>query len=149
MKERLSKNFPLDEFLISQTAMRKGIDMTPSPEVVENLRALVINFLQPLRDLVGGPVNVTSGYRPPALNKEIGGSKASQHMQGKAADFRVPGLEPIEVCEIAIANGLPFDQLIHEFQSWVHASYNGDENRNAKLTAKLVNGGTQYTHGIS
>ncbi len=149
MKERFSKNFELSEFLISQTAARKGIDMTPSPEVVENLRALTINFLQPLRTLVGGPIRITSGYRPLELNREIGGSKTSQHMEGKAVDFQVPGFEPIEVCEIAIVNSLAFDQLIHEFQSWVHASYNSDENRNAKLTAKLVNGGTQYTHGIS
>ena len=123
--------------------------MTPSDEVIENLQALVTNFLQPLRDLVDGPIRVTSGFRPPALNKEIGGSKTSQHREGKAVDFQVPGFEPIEVCEIAIVNGLVFDQLIHEFQSWVHASYNGDENRFAKLTAKLVNGSTQYTHGIT
>lgn len=146
---RLSANFQLQEFLQSQTAARKGIDMTPSDEVIENLQALVTNFLQPLRDLVGGPIRITSGFRPPALNEEIGGSSTSQHMEGKAVDFQVPGFEPIEICEIAIVNGLPFDQLIHEFRSWVHASYNGDENRNAKLTAKLVNGSTQYTHGIT
>ena len=146
---KLSANFRLDEFLQSQTAARKGIDMIPPPEVIDNLQELVTHFLQPLRESINSPMRITSGFRPLELNTEIGGSKTSQHMEGKAADFQVPGWKPIDVCDMAITNSLPFDQLIHEFQSWIHASYNGDENRFAKLTAKLVNGGPQYTHGFS
>jgi hypothetical protein len=123
--------------------------MTPPDFVIENLRQLTFHFLQPLRDITGKPIVVTSGFRPLALNVIIGGSKTSQHMEGKAVDFRVIGMEPIEVCEIAVENDLPFDQLIHEFQSWVHASYNADDNRLAKLTARLVDGRTQYSHGFS
>ena len=146
---RLSKNFELDEFLQSQTAARKGIDMTPGEEVIDNLQELVTHFLQPLREQIDSPIRVTSGFRPLELNTEIGGSKTSQHMEGKAVDFQAPGWQPIELCQIAVVNELPFDQLIREFRAWVHASYNGDANRFAKLTAKLVNGGPQYTHGFS
>jgi len=146
---RLTRNFQLDEFLRSQTASRHGIDMTPPDFVIENLRQLTFHFLQPLRDITGSVLIITSGYRPAALNALIGGSEKSQHMEGKASDFRIVDMTPLEVCEIAVENELPFDQLIHEFQSWVHASYNADRNRFAKLTAKLINGGPQYTHGFS
>ena len=50
MLEDLSDNFNLSEFTKSQTALRNGIDNTPSEEVIENLRALCENVLQPLRD---------------------------------------------------------------------------------------------------
>lgn len=146
---RLSKNFTLEEFLQSQTAARKGIDMTPPPEVIDNLQELVTHLMQPLREAVDSPIRITSGFRPLELNTEIGGSKTSQHMEGKAADLQVPGWQPIEVCTLAVHRNLPFDQLIHEFCAWVHASYNGEANRFAKLTAKLVNGGPQYMHGFS
>jgi hypothetical protein len=146
---RLTRNFQLDEFLISQTAERQGIDMTPPNFVIENLRQLTFHFLQPLRDIIGSPIRVTSGYRPLELNIAIGGSKTSQHMEGKAVDFQVPGMTPLEVCQIVFDNDLPFDQLIREFRSWVHASYAGEGNRMAKLTAELVDGKTQYTHGIA
>ena len=146
---KLTRNFKLEEFLASQVAARNGIDMTPPDYVIENLRQLTFHFLQPLRDIARQPVIVTSGYRPPELNAAIGGSKTSQHMNGEAVDFRIISMTPIEVCQLAVENNLPFDQLIHEFQSWVHASHKTDNNRFEKLTAKLIDGGPQYTHGFS
>lgn len=149
MSIRLSRNFHLHEFLESQVAIRHGIDMTPPDHVIENLRQLTFHFLQPLRDIVQSPVIITSGYRPEVLNKMIGGSRTSQHMVGQAVDFGVVGMKPIEICDIAVENQLPFDQLIWEFKAWVHASFNADHNRSEKLTAKMVNGGPQYTHGFA
>ena len=116
---RLSKNFTLDEFLVSQTATRQGIDMTPSEHVIENLQRLVTSCLQPLRNETG-PIFISSGFRPPALNDAIGGSKTSAHMRGDASDLKVINQTPYETCELIVALGLPFDQVIHEFGRWVH-----------------------------
>lgn len=127
---RLSKSFTLAELCV--TSVR--LDNTPGPKVTESLRALATDILQPLRDAVGVPVNVTSGYRSPAVNKAVGGAKTSQHVLGEAADIVVAGMSPREVCETIIALNLPFDQLIQEFGRWTHVS-RGPRNRRQVLTA--------------
>lgn len=144
---RLSKNFTLDEFLRSQTATRHDIDMTPPADVLANLQRLVDTGLQPLRDHVGASVNVSSGFRPLALNSRIGGSKTSEHVNGNAVDFTVTGLSPFETAELIVELGLPFDQVIHEFGVWVHWGMR-DILRGEKLTAYKDDGKTRYTHGI-
>ena len=75
---KLSKNFTLEELIRSNTAERMGIDNVPKDEkVVENLRSLCLEVLQPLRDYVGAPVHINSGYRCPELNMTVGGVKKS------------------------------------------------------------------------
>ena len=144
---RLSKNFSLEEFLVSQTATRHGIDMTPPEEVITNLQRLVTGCLQPLRDEVGVGIFISSGFRPVELNKKIGGSLTSQHMQGNAADLKVSGQTPFDTCELIVAMNLPFDQVIHEFGRWVHLGVD-DVLRGEKLTAYKENGRTRYVTGI-
>ena len=118
---RLSRNFTLDELILSQTATRIGIDNTPSAEVIANLQRLCQEVLQPLRDLVGVPVIVTSGYRSPELNRAIGGAPNSAHMQGRAADIVVPSFgTPRDVIERMAAAELPYDKAILEFGRWTH-----------------------------
>ena len=86
----LSPHFKLNEFTKSRTARENGIDNTPPPEAVENLRALCIHTLEPLREALGLPIIITSGYRCKALNERITHHSAtSQHMSGCAADFYV------------------------------------------------------------
>ena len=88
----LSPHFKLKEFTKSRTARDNGIDNTPPPEAVENLRALCSHTLEPLREALGLPIIITSGYRCKALNERITHHSAtSQHMQGEAADFVVQG----------------------------------------------------------
>ena len=88
----LSPHFKLNEFTKSRTARQHGIDNTPPPEAVENLRALCAHTLEPLREEIKLPVVITSGYRCKALNERITHHSAtSQHMQGEAADFVVQG----------------------------------------------------------
>ena len=88
----LSPHFKLNEFTKSRTARENGIDNTPPPEAVENLRALCSHTLEPLREALGLPIIITSGYRCKALNERITHHSAtSQHMQGEAADFVVQG----------------------------------------------------------
>lgn len=141
------KYFTLDEFLQSDTATKNGINMMPPPERVKCLNDLVAHVLDPLREALGKPITVTSGYRPEALNKLIGGVNSSQHTLGQAADIRVAGMTPKQLCQFIIDHKLPFDQLIQEFGSWTHVSY-GPRNRREVLTAKTVNGKTVYTPGI-
>lgn len=131
---QLSKNFTLDEFLISQTAERHSIDMTPDDEVIGNLSALCTSILQPLRDLAGSPLVISSGYRPLQLNTRIGGSKTSAHVFGRAADLHIVGMTPYKVCEILSQEGLPYDQNILEFWKWTHVGI-ADDPRNEDLTA--------------
>ena len=141
---RLSKSFTLAELCV--TSVR--LDNTPGPKVTESLRALATDILQPLRDAVGVPVNVTSAYRAPAVNKAVGGAKTSQHVLGEAADIVVAGMSPREVCETIIALNLPFDQLIQEFGRWTHVS-RGPRNRRQVLTATRSKAGkVSYLVGL-
>ncbi len=144
---RLSKNFTLDEFLVSQTATRHGIDMTPPPEVIDNLQRLVTGCLQPLRDEVGVGIFISSGFRPLELNTRIGGSKTSAHVRGDASDLKVIGQAPFDTCELIVAMDLPFDQVIQEFGRWVHLGV-ADVLRGEQLTAYKKDGKTRYVTGI-
>jgi hypothetical protein len=150
---KLSKNFSLQELIKSETAIRRGIDNTPSLRVIDNLQALVDNVLQPVRDKLG-PVIITSGYRSPQLNTAIGGSPTSDHCLGMAADCEVLGMDNKEFARW-VEDNLKFTQLILEFYTegvpdsgWVHISYDKDDLKCQVLTAKKVNGKTQYSKGI-
>lgn len=93
---RLSENFSLDEFLISQTAERAGGEMleqqqNPTADTIENLGYLVDSCLQPLRTLLSTSMTITSGYRAPLLNAHIGSKPTSQHLAGEAADVKLSG----------------------------------------------------------
>jgi hypothetical protein len=145
----LTKNFSLIELTSSETAVRKGIDNTPSQEVVNNLKNLCENVMQPLRDWYGKPINITSGYRSPKLNKAIGGSTTSDHCLGCAIDFTLPKEDYQKVFEYIKAN-LPYSQIIWEFGNeqapqWIHVSYRSSGNRKQSLAAyKNAIGQTKY-----
>ena len=141
---RLSKSFTLAELCVTSARL----DNTPGPKQIESLRTLATDILQPLRDAVGVPVNVTSAYRAPEVNKAVGGAKTSQHVLGEAADIVVAGMSPREVCETIISLSLPFDQLIQEFGRWTHVS-RGPRNRRQVLTAtRSTAGKVSYLVGL-
>lgn len=120
---RLSPHFTLEELTFSQTAARRGIDNTPTPEVLENLKRTALG-LEGIRILLGVPIIVSSGYRSPALNAAVGGSKSSQHMTGEAADFTAPGFgSPRAVVDRMTDAHIEYDQCIVEFGRWVHVSF--------------------------
>lgn len=143
-RELKSKYFSLGEFTFSQTAVRHGINNEPSQEHFNNLQSLVTNILDPLREILGRPIRISSGYRSPDLNKKVGGASTSQHCFGQAADIVVPGMTVDQVVKAIRDSKLPYDQLIHEFGSWTHVSYGG-KNRRQALAATLVNGRTNYS----
>jgi len=119
----LSPHFALAEFTVSQTAAREDIDNTPSPEIVDHLRRLAMT-LEQVRILLGDkPILISSGYRSPALNAAVGGVPNSAHVTGLAADFIAPGFgSPVVICRFLQSHmaELQIDQLIHEYDSWVH-----------------------------
>ena len=146
----LSDNFSLLELTKSQTAERKGIDNTPSPEHQENLKLLCTHIQQPVRDHFERVVSVSSGYRSPELCTAIGSKITSQHAKGQAADFEIFGLSNQELA-IWIHENLEYDQLILEYwkkedpsSGWVHCSFDDRVNRKQYLKAYKENGSTKY-----
>ena len=120
----LSRNFTLRELVRSNTATVRGIDNTPSLEAVRALELLARRTLQPLRDAIGAPLNVSSGYRSPELNAAVGGAAKSQHMKGQAADVTAAGLSSLELLQVVQAAGIPFDQAItYDDLPHLHLSY--------------------------
>ena len=84
---KISNNITYAEAIHSNTAKRKGIDNTPNPTQVENMKVTAEKIFQPLREWVGGPIKINSFFRSPELNEKIGGSKTSQHCKGQALDI--------------------------------------------------------------
>ena len=138
---KLTKNFSLEEMYRSDTAQRCGIDNKPqTEEVAENLRALCTEVLQPLRDHLGKPVVVSSGYRCKDLNKKVGGVENSQHLKGEAADIKVRDREELIDVMRYIMDETDFDQLIREKSGsteWVHVSHKRNGN-NRRMVLRLA-----------
>ena len=149
---KLSKNFSLKEFTKSNTATRLGLDNEPTLEHIDNLISLCVNVLQPLRDALGLPIKLTSGYRSYALNKAINGSQKSDHSFGRAADVElyIDGVEDNAKLYNTIKElNLPFYQIIWEFgndsqPSWVHIAYREDNVKRQCLKAYKEDGKTKY-----
>jgi len=120
---KLSENFSLEELTASETAARKGIDNTPSEEVINNLKRLAA-ALQEVRALLNHrAILVSSGYRSPELNQAVGGSATSDHCKGLAADFICPSYgTPNDIVRAIAASNLSYKQVIREFDKWVHLS---------------------------
>lgn len=146
----ISKNFALSEFIASHTATRLGIDNTPSASVTAALTNILIPAMQQIRDILGDPIIIKSGYRCPHLNAVIRGSPNSDHMTGHAADFVCPGFgDPLKIARVLLHEqpSLKWDQLIMEV-GWVHISFNL-RRRNQVLTAHFADGRVTYTPGLA
>lgn len=127
-KTKLSKNFDLSEFLSTGFSAYRDENCNPSPQVVERLRALCANVLQPVRDVWGEPLTISSGYRCPLLNFAVGGVANSAHLIGAGADV-IPANRKdfdrfVRVVRVwALAHRRDFDQIIIEKSGssrWVH-----------------------------
>jgi len=144
---KLTPHFSLSEFTLSQTAIRRGINNEPTVEALSNLKALCIHVLEPVRSLLGHPLFITSGYRSPALNGAIGGSKHSAHCDGRAADFVCPMFgSPRQIAELILAKEIEYDQMIYEGK-WIHIAI-ADRPRRETLTALFEPEGVVYRVGI-
>ncbi len=126
-KRMLSEHFALSEMVRSGTAIRYGIDNTPTEEAIENFTLLCRNVLEPLRRRFGA-VRITSGYRSQALNRAVGGARTSQHLTGEAADIHISNEEAGRRMYDFICRHTDFDQLLFERRPktsccWLHVSY--------------------------
>jgi len=137
---QLSPNFTAYELYKSETADRLGIDNTPSPEILDRLALVAGNVLERVRTHYNRPVKVNSGYRCLEVNRAIGSKDSSQHTQGYAVDFEVPGIDNRDLA-IWCRDNLDYDQLILEFYTpgtpdsgWCHISYTGTNHRKSVLT---------------
>lgn len=143
---KISPHFSLEEMIVSETAVRHGINNEPTQAIIGRLRDLCLNSLEKVRDLTDQPVIVTSGYRSVVLNSIIGGAPGSQHTKGEAADIHCKDTDQQDLFNRIRHSDIPFDQLIDEFQNWVHISFTAHgENRRDVLRARHVHGVTQYT----
>lgn len=140
---KLTNNFYLKEFVISQVAVRHGYRNEPNEKQIENLRLLCVNVLQPLREIINVPIFINSGFRSFDVNAAVGGRFNSQHLEGKAADLVVPSMNLADVFNIVLER-ISFDQLIYEFGKWIHVSWNGELNRKEVMISKKVYGKTVY-----
>ena len=149
----LTPHFALREITESATALKQGIDNRPTPEVVENLRRLCTHTLEPLREKLGLPIIITSGFRTKELNDIIvHASRKSQHMEGRAADFYV-AQGPVQGSRVQVSRELliqafrliitepeiDFDQLII-YPTFIHVSYVSKEKNRHRLTRASSNG---------
>jgi len=145
--ERLTVDFHLSEFLHSEKAVRLGLDNTPDAVVLAAIRNFLAPGMQDVRDLIGAPVIISSGYRAPQVNAAVGGARDSQHILGLAADFIAPFFgTPLQVARAIVASRITFDQLIQE-GTWVHISFSAKPRRSV-LTAKFTNGVASYSPGL-
>ena len=115
----MTPHFTLDELTHTD---HRTLDNTPNEQELANLQRLA-EFLEDVKEALGGkPIMVSSGYRGKQVNDAVGSKDSSQHRVGCAVDFRVPGLTPDQVVRAIIASGLPYDQVIREFDRWTHVS---------------------------
>lgn len=167
---KLTPNFALEEFTVSDTALRAGIDNNPSSEVAAHLYSLTCG-LEKVRSILGVPMKILSGYRCEALEKVLcqrdyeGWCRrhwrnadsqswedyfaAKAHPRGYAADFIAPAYgSPLQIVRAILQTGLAFDQLIQE-GNWVHVSF-APEARGQVLTASFApgTGDPSYTKGV-
>jgi zinc D-Ala-D-Ala carboxypeptidase len=136
---KLTEHFALEEFTDSQTAARQGINNVPpaSSQERKNIQRTA-EVMEDVRSILGHkPILISSGYRSPQVNAAVGGSKTSAHMSGLAADFTCPGYgKPIAVCKKLHPHmkELGIDQLIHEYDTWIHLGLSAGAPRHQALT---------------
>jgi hypothetical protein len=111
----------------------RQFDNTPNETETANLQRLA-EFLERVKEALDGkPVMISSGYRSKPVNDSVGSSDKSQHRTGQAADFKVPGMTPDQVVRAIIAAGLPYDQIIREFDAWTHISISDTPRKQALI----------------
>lgn len=137
---RLSPHFTLDELTHSETAARLGIDNTPPPDVVDTLRRTAA-YLEDVRARLGVPLIVSSGYRCLLLNRALKSRDDSQHLKGEAVDFIAPAFgKPRQIVDALQDSEVAYDQLLLEFDRWVHISFSA---RNRRQAMVIDNAGTR------
>jgi hypothetical protein len=120
---QLTPHFSLEEFVHSQTAARMGI----SNDLPIALKASAIRTCQGLERvrvlLNANAIHISSGYRCKPVNDAVGSKDSSQHLKAEAVDFTSPFATPRRIVEAIVNSDLDYDQVILEYDSWVHISF--------------------------
>ena len=146
----LSEHFKLSEMLASETAEQRHIPNTPRKDHIMAMQNLAVRCLEPTRQHFGLPIQITSGFRSPDLNKAVKGVANSQHLEGEAADITIPrrywpfcytSQEQIaRLLYTWMKDNIDLDQLILEHSGpiwWVHVSCRINFRRNRHQALKL------------
>jgi uncharacterized protein YcbK (DUF882 family) len=134
---KLTENFTLEELTVSEVAVRKNLDNTPTATESTNLMRTAL-LLEQVRELLKKPIIINSAFRSKPVNDAVGSKDSSQHRIGCAADIRVPGMTPKQVVEAIIASDIPYDQVIREFDSWTHISVPNTTSDNPRRQALII-----------
>lgn len=141
---RLSEHFTLEEMTRSQMAKRHGIDNTPNDMQLENLKTLAKGMEIVRTKLDSLPIIVSSGFRCEALNDLLGSKRTSQHIRGLAADWTCDRYAHVaRVFEVIAESSIPFDQLILEYDSWIHISFPLEDENPRRQTLVIDREGTR------
>tara|TARA_R110000868_G_scaffold280571_1_gene540771 strand:+ start:627 stop:1058 length:432 start_codon:yes stop_codon:yes gene_type:complete len=131
----LSKHFTLDELTVTD---HREFDNFPMQVEISNLQRLA-QLLEQVKVVLGGkPVIINSAFRCKQVNDAVGSKDSSQHRYGCAADIRVPGMTPDQVVRAVITAGLPYDQIIREFDRWTHISIPNTEAEAPRGSALII-----------
>ena len=128
-------NFKISELIHSDTAIQHNINNMPDINSLDCMLDLIVFCLQPIREKIAKPMIITSGYRNAQVNKLVGGAvdkngnPTSQHCKGQAADFSIKGMSVASIVDFIKRNGFEYDQLINEYDKWVHISFVKGKNR--------------------
>ena len=145
---QLTEHFTLEELTYSNIAKSKGVKNEPNESQIENLKLLAQYILEPIREKIGCPLFISSGYRSEKINALVGGSKTSQHLLGSAADIQIfdKKLNNKDLFDIIVSmvknNEIQVGQVIWEFgetePNWVHVSLPTSRHRNEIMRASQV-----------
>ena len=125
----MNLNFKISELIYSQKAIEKNINNMPDINSLDNMLNLIFYCLQPIRNYLKKPMIITSGFRNDKVNKLVGGKENSQHKTGCAVDFQIKGMAISQIIEAIKKSGVEYDQLINEYNKWVHISFVKGKNR--------------------
>ena len=147
---KLTEHFTLEELTHSDIAKRHSLDNNPDKHIIPNLTRLA-ELLEDVRALFNKPIRINSAYRSVAVNSLLGSKPTSQHCIGCAADIRIEGLTPDQIVKKIVKSDIQYDQVIREFDSWVHISIPKAEGHIARKNALIIdkNGTRNYDGTIT
>ena len=136
--DNISKHISYNEATQSATAIRFGIENTPTEHQLFAMRIVANTCFEPLRKWYGKPIKINSFFRCTLLNQKVGGSSSSQHCKGEAIDISAGSKEENKKLFDWCKSNLVFDQLIWEYgdnsgPDWVHISFRHGQNRNQTI----------------
>jgi len=140
----LSPHFTLEELTASELAHRQGLDNQPKDVKVMNHLKILAKNLEDVRECLGSPIHINSAYRCLMVNALLGSKPTSAHVKGLAADFVCPGFgTPKEIVKRLSSSNVAYDQLILEFDHWVHIAFSEEGYITRKQTLIIDKTGTR------